>query len=34
LSLKFGLLVEHDSQPVLDVEKTDIKYQAGFSYEF
>ncbi len=34
LSLKFGLLVEHDSQPVLDVKKTDIKYQAGFSYEF
>lgn len=34
LSLKFGLLVEHDSRPVLDVEETDISYSAGFSYEF
>ena len=34
LSLKFGLLVEHDSRPVLDVEETDISYQAGFTYEF
>jgi putative salt-induced outer membrane protein YdiY len=34
LSLKLGLLVEHDSRPVLDVKKTDVKYQAGFSYDF
>lgn len=34
LSLKFGLLVEHDSRPVLDVEETDVSYQAGFTYEF
>ncbi len=34
LSLKFGMLIEHDSNPVLNVEKTDIKYQAGFTYQF
>lgn len=34
LYLKFGVLIEHDSQPVLDVEKTDISYSAGFEYEF
>lgn len=34
LYMKFSLLLEHDSQPVLDVEKTDIRYQAGFEFEF
>lgn len=34
LSMNFGLLVEHDSQPVLNVEATDISYAAGFEIEF
>lgn len=34
LSMRFGLLLEHDSQPVLDVKPSDISYRAGFSYEF
>ncbi|MBU2882608.1 DUF481 domain-containing protein [Psychrosphaera sp. B3R10] len=34
LYLKFGVLIEHNSQPVLDVEKTDISYRAGFEFEF
>ena len=34
LYLSFSLLVEHDSQPVLDVKKTDHSYGAGFAYEF
>ena len=34
LYLTFSLLVEHDSKPVLDVEKTDHSYSAGFAYEF
>ena len=34
LYLSFGLLLEHDSRPVLDVEKTDSSYQAGFEFEF
>lgn len=32
--MSFGVLIEHDSQPVLDVESTDVQYQAGFEYEF
>ena len=34
LHMNFGFLVEHDSRPVLDVEKTDISYRAGFEFEF
>lgn len=34
LYLKFGVLIEHNSQPVLDVEQTDISYRAGFEFEF
>ncbi|GHB67486.1 hypothetical protein GCM10008107_16170 [Psychrosphaera saromensis] len=34
LSMSFGLLVEHDSQPVLNVEATDISYEAGFEIDF
>jgi hypothetical protein len=34
LSMSFGLLLEHDSQPVLNVESTDISYQAGFEIRF
>lgn len=34
ISMNFGLLVEHDSQPVLNVEATDISYEAGFEIEF
>ena len=34
LSMSIGLLLEHDSRPVLDVKSSDVSYQAGFSYEF
>jgi len=34
VSMNFGFLVEHDSQPVLNVEATDISYQAGFEIRF
>lgn len=34
LSMRFGLLLEHDSHPVLDVKPSDVSYKAGFSYEF
>ncbi|MBU2919329.1 DUF481 domain-containing protein [Psychrosphaera sp. F3M07] len=34
ISMKFGLQVEHDSKPVLNVEATDVSYQAGFEIEF
>lgn len=32
--MSFGLLIEHDSRPVLDVKQTDISYNAGFAIEF
>ena len=34
LYMSFGLLAEHDSRPVLDIEKTDYSYNAGFEFEF
>lgn len=32
--LKFDLLIKHDSQPVLNVARTDTSYGAGFEWEF
>jgi hypothetical protein len=32
--LKFDMLVEHDSKPVLNVASTDTSYSAGFEWEF
>lgn len=34
ISMKFGLQIEHDSRPVLNVEATDVSYQTGFEIEF
>ena len=32
--LRFGYLIEYDSKPVLNVEKTDSSFNAGFELEF
>lgn len=34
VSVNLGLLIEHDSKPILSVEKTDTSYQAGFEIDF
>lgn len=34
VSMNFGLLLEHDSLPVLSVKATDVSYQTGFEIRF